>query len=161
MQFVLATRIQHKVSVFFSTKDASFYRINTVPMLIWCFKHTWFRSFRSINPAPAAGLSGFICRSGFIAKTFTFKELIWFMIAQLAIFKFNSTNARILLLYPYNVVGGTNRNRTNHHHFDKRDAPIGRGKTKKRPVIDHESKRLIFFNKYIKLQWNKMFICIV
>ncbi len=50
------------------------------------------------------------------------------MIAQLGYFKFNSTNARILLLYPYVVnitlwVGLTER--TNHHHFD--DAPIGGG----------------------------------
>ncbi len=41
------------------------------------------------------------------------------------------------------------------HHFDKCDAHIGRGKTKKRPVIDHENKRLIFFYKYIKLQWKR------
>ncbi len=30
-------------------------------------------------------------------------------------------------------------------HFDKRDAHIERGKTNKRPVIDHENKCLIFF----------------
>ncbi len=34
---------------------------------------------------------------------------------------------------------------TENHNFDKHDdAPIGRGKTKKQPVIDHENKRLIF-----------------
>ncbi len=32
------------------------------------------------------------------------------------------------------------------HHFDKRDAPIGRGKTKKRPVVDHEAFKIFFIN---------------
>ncbi len=91
-----------KFMCFFPQRTHLFSGSNTVPMLIWCFKHAWFRSFRSINPATAGGLSGFICRwSGFIARLLLFKEFIWFMMLNSAIFKFNSTNARILLLYPY------------------------------------------------------------
>ncbi len=65
------------------------------------------------NPATAGDLAGFICRrSGFIAKTFTFYRIDQICLLNSAIFKFNFTNARILLLYPYvvNIVGGTNRN---------------------------------------------------
>ncbi len=64
---------------------------------------------------------------------------------------------RILLLYPYVVnitlwVGLTETDESS--SFDKRDAPIGRGETKKRPVIDHETNNyneirrlLVSFNK--------------
>ncbi len=98
-----------KFMCFFPQRTHLFSGSNTVPMLIWCFKHAWFRIFRSINPATTG-----VCRVSFVdgpdllLRLLLFKELL-----NSAIFKFNSTNARILLLYPYivnnNVVGGTNR----------------------------------------------------
>ncbi len=60
---------------FFPQRTHLFSESNTVPMLICCFKHAWFRSFRLINPAPSGGLSGSpSIRSLYIAMGNTFSS---------------------------------------------------------------------------------------